>query len=143
MTLIKGTVASLATTLALCTTAAHAQTTLGELLDKGFKKMMKGEFTSILVGQKWSGLTANEVRFENIYKADGSLSGWWWGSQGGQGGLTGNWRMDDEGKICAFVSSTWDASTTCYYFFHSGDQYYTSLSDSDRDARVRVRTVKK
>jgi hypothetical protein len=135
-----------ATALTLNGTGVQAQSTLGDLQDMGFKKMAQNEFASTIVGRKLSGVNfhnANDIEFE--FKPNGSMSGTWDGTRAGfgQGSFSGVWRMDDGGKLCTDTRTSWGTNSQCAFFFRLGDQHYASLSESDRKAEIRKRTIMK
>ena len=59
----------------LTSTGALAQTTVGELLDLGGKKLSKEEVVTALSGVELSGPTKKGGIFHIDYRADGSYSG--------------------------------------------------------------------
>lgn len=139
---------SLALTLALFTTGAQAQSTLGELLDKGFKKMTKGEFVTAVSGAKISAVRADGVELEYGFNADGSIAGKWYSTRAmgdnlGQGTFSGTWSVDDDGKVCTITMSRGGQTNACGFWFRNGDEYYSSGSASDRDAAAGKRVFKK
>jgi hypothetical protein len=134
--------------MGLCSTAALAQNTLGELLDAGGKKLSKDEVKSALSGAHVSGLSTIGGTVDYDFKADGSYSGSGQGSRGLLWGLVGTWTVEDSGQLCteyrlAGRSGAGGKETYCHFYFIVSDQHYLSESESDRNARILKRTVKK
>lgn len=134
--------------LGLFATAASAQSTLGDILDKGFKMLSKAEFVAAVHNIKISSVRADGVELEYSFQPDGSFGGTWYSSTGmannmGQGNFSGTWSVEDDGKVCTSTMSRGGQTTTCGYWFRNGDQYYASSSATDRAAAAGVRTFKK
>lgn len=127
------------------TTAALAQSSLGELLDGGAKKLPKDTVKSTLSGAQVSGKSVTGASTEYVYKPDGSFSGNLQGSDGWRSGAIGTWNVDDGGKIC----SEWTLTTRgtrfkgCGFLYAKADEYYYVESDSDRSAPIFKRVIKK
>jgi hypothetical protein len=137
-------------TLLLASTAAWAQSTLGELLDAGGKKLSGAEVTTAVAGANMSGVNKTGNTFQADFKPDGSYGGSVQSARGRQktGGLTGTWKVDGEGRFCTeFTSSRGPTGHaeggTCVYLFKAGDTYFVSDSDTDRSAQVLKRTIAK
>jgi hypothetical protein len=128
---------------ALASAPVAAQSTLGELLDKGGKKLSKADFMATFNGATVSGVNANGARFQGTYKADGSYTGSFQSAQGTTGGMFGTWTLDDSGKVCVELTSSGSSGrgATCGYYYKAGDTLYFSGSDTDRGAPVFTRVV--
>ena len=129
--------------LSLSAGYANAQSTLGELLDKGAKKMSREEWQAQLP-VTYGGLDFTErVNFKFEYKADGKFSGNATGTHGqGTSGSVGTWTMDETGKQCIderLISwnMTWDE---CYFVYKLDAKYFSAQSDSDRSSKAMPRT---
>jgi hypothetical protein len=115
-----------------------AQSTVGELLDKGGKK---------LTGADYAAMTPLRTKYvwpqgggegDLVYLADGTLSGSEYQySSRSESPATGTWTADDEGKWCMKKHMTlWNSRTDrCWYTYQLGSEFYGSASD-DRAARV-------
>jgi hypothetical protein len=121
------------------TAAALAQSNIGELLDKGGKKVIKADFDALLplrVKYKWpQGGGDGDL----VYAADGTLQGTesHWRSRS-DSPTTGTWTFDDNGRWCIKKSLiAWNTTTDlCWYLFQAGDRYFMSQADIDRSARI-------
>ena len=120
--------------------STHAQENLGELLDKGAKKVSKDEWNALLpvnVSQIW--LSKNGA-IALTYKADASHSGnAHHFPSGTSSGVYGTWKVDENGKICIdekFSNSNWRPDGFCFFLFQLDGQPFISDSDSDRSARI-------
>lgn len=139
----------LAIALMLAASLAVAQSNLGELLDAGGRKLSGQEFKQELVGRPIAGPTASGANIEVIYIDNGRIIGAGFASVlgGATGGaatyaVEGSWTIDDSEKICTSIQLGKVFLPRCQFWFKSGEQYYLSDSDSDRQARVLRRTVK-
>jgi hypothetical protein len=133
-------------------THAFAQTRLGELLDAGAKPVSAEEFQREVVQQPLYGPLDSGVNVELVYTARGALEGA--GAPGRFGyvdetfELRGTWKIGNRDAVCAAVvleGPTIRANypPRCRFWFRLGDRYYVSDSDSDRQARVLVRSVRR
>ena len=131
-----------ATSLTSFVMAASAQSTVGELLDGGAKKMTKEQVTAYLAGYKLAGPTrSGEVLMNLDLKADGSFSGnVVQPVRAISSGTSGKWAVDDNGKTCAEGRLfAWNMNfKECFFSFQLGDVVYRTLSGSeDRLSAVR------
>ncbi len=134
--LTSGALAFLATMLA---TGANAQSNLGELLDKGGKKLLKADYIAL------APFRVKYVWFQGggegdlVYAANGTLTGseYHYPSRS-ESTAVGTWEVDDSGKWCIKKNlEAWNSKTdVCWYSFRLGDEYFGTLSDTDRNARV-------
>ena len=133
------------TLLALTSTAALAQNSLGDLLDGGAKKLSKEAVQSALSGAQVSGKSTTGADTEYEFKPGGSFSGNLQNSEGWRTGVVGTWSVDEGGKLC----SDWTLAKNskkfkgCGFLYAKADQYYYSESDSDRSAPIYKRVIKK
>jgi hypothetical protein len=127
------------------TTAALAQSSLGELLDGGAKKLPKDTVKSTLSGAQVSGKSVTGASTEYVYKPDGSFTGNLQNSEGWKSGAVGRWTVDDDGKICSEWTLTVNSKRLkgCGFLFSKADEYYYVESDSDRSAPIFKRVIKK
>jgi hypothetical protein len=134
--------------IALVSSYAAAQGSLGELLDAGGKKLSKTEIMAVLGGANLSGLSKTGGLFQADFKPDGTYAGTVQSAQGKSGGMFGTWIVDESGKVCTEFTTSLGAAgsskrSNCAYFYKSGDAYYVVESDTDRSALALSRTVKK
>jgi len=131
---------------------AVAQSTLGELLDTGAKKISADEFRQDVVQHPIVGPTPQGFRLELIYTSGGMIQGRSDtnpSTGGGTGGMNvlssidGVWNIDDSGRICtSMVIGRVFLPIRCEYWFKYRDDYFLAVSDSDPKAKVLRRTVK-
>lgn len=122
--------------------SAHAQSNVGELLEKGGQQVSKADWLALVpmrIEQQWPNRQGEE---ELSLSADGKISGKGYHySSRSESPATGSWRVEDDGKICAPKTFTaWNNSTNnCWYFFKLEDAYYgaPSLEPSARVGRVK------
>jgi hypothetical protein len=142
----KSTVLPVGFALVLWVPLAAAQSNLGELLDAGAKMLSAEEFRQELVQRVMVGRTpSGGGNLEIMYANNGVIQGL--GSQppfmNTPQPLSGEWKIDDSGKICTSMSIlTVNLPYRCQFWFKYAEQYFLSDSDSDRRARVLSRTVK-
>lgn len=124
--------------LALLQLPVWAQSNVGDLLDKGGKKLTKADYAAMVpfrVKYVWPDRGGEG---DLVYQADGTLSGLesHYVSRS-DSPATGVWTADEEGKWCIKKHMTaWNTRTdVCWYTFRLGDDFYGSRKD-DRDARV-------
>jgi hypothetical protein len=136
---------------ALCSGAAMAQSTLGELLDAKAEKLGKDDVQATIVGGTVSGPIPGNMNIEVVYKADGSYTGTYQNPSGGQGGgraggFFGKWTLSDDGKFCTEgVGGTGKAVGSCGFFFRLDGQLYIAYgsSDANRALAAYKRSVKR
>jgi len=130
------------------------QTTLGALLDAGAKPVTVAQFKDEVVQRLVGGPTPTGGKLEIMYTIDGRLQGT--GTQAMSSSMIppwapiqGDWSSDDQGRICTSMPlGTTSAGTTvilpkrCQHWFKLGSEYYFADSDTDRSAKVLVRTIK-
>ena len=133
--------------LGLVTIPAHAQSNLGELLDKGGRKLMREDYAALppfRVQYRWP---QGGGEGDLVYKADGTLVGTEYHSQTqSESTAIGTWTVDDNGRWCIKKTlAEWNSKTdVCWYSFRIGDEYFGGLSDSDRTSRVfKVKSTQK
>jgi hypothetical protein len=136
--------------------AALSQTTLGGLLDAGAERLTPQKFRDEVVQRMTAGPTPTGGMIELLYTQNGVVSG-----RGSSvtvtstlppwTGIDGEWRIDDQQRICTTLrfgsgggggNVTLVMPTRCQYWFKLGDKYYFADSDTDRSAKVLVRTIK-
>jgi len=130
---------------------AVAQTKLGELLDAGAKPLSPEEFKQELVQRVLVGPTATGLNLEIMYTTSGTVQG----LSVPAAQVNGEWTIDAVGRVCTAmrligptfgVAGGGSQGTTlparCQSWYRLADRYFLSDSDTDRQARVLVRTVK-
>ena len=132
---------------------ALAQATLGALLEAGAKPLSAAQFKEELVQRVIAGPTPTGGKLEVMYMTDGRMQGTGTSAATSSsvvpwGTVTGDWTADERDRICttlrfaAWASGSVVLPTRCQYWFKLGTQYYFADSDTDRSAKVLVRTIK-
>ena len=132
----------------LSSATASAQSTIGEVLDAGGKKLTKDEVVAAIVGGNVSGPTQSGGDLQIDFKADGTLAGNLVAAQGTRrnGGMYGKWTIDDSGKLCTDLTTSRNGTKqvqNCSFLFKVRDQYFVAFDNDDRATRVLPRTIKK
>ena len=145
---------SFALALLLGSAAAFAQSTLGELLDAGAKRLTAEEFRQEVVQRTIVGPSPTGGSVELVYTASGIVTGsgtapYQQATLPLQTQIDGEWSFDDKERICTVVSILGygrrggNLPPRCQYWFRLGDAYFFADSDADRYAKVLRRTVRK
>ena len=131
---------------------AVAQNKLGELLDAGAKKLSPGEFKQEIVQRVIVGPSTTGGILEIMYVDNGLVQGvgthpFATGNIGNPfTPINGEWKIDDSGKICTSMQIGVLGGVIlpfrCQSWFKYKNQYFLADSDTDRSARVLVRTIK-
>ena len=141
---------SLIVVLVFANSHAFAQSALGALLDAGAQKLTVEEFKAELMQRSLVGPTGTGISVEVMYTSAGRISGTSVTAFRGPGAtLDGEWKADDEGRICAIMQieisrgpQVNQLAPRCQFWFKLGDTYYLSDSDSDRYAKILPRKLK-
>jgi hypothetical protein len=122
--------------------SASGQSTLGEILDKGAKKLFRPEFVALLPASVSGVWLDGNGEASVVYEADGTFSGMarHYGSNTTSGSF-GTWNMNETGIVCIVEQLPgWRTShKECQFRFLLGDDLYYSPSDSDRNAKALLR----
>ena len=133
-------------TLAISVTPVGAQqpATVGDLIDKGGKKIAKDELSALLKGATVSGVQEGSgAKFSNTLNPDGSVKGTAVRTGGDTFELTGKWSVNDKGQLCSDLTPGWGRHfDSCSFFFTLGNAYYASQSD-ERTGAILLREIKK
>jgi len=126
---------------------AQEPANLGELLDKGGKRLDAAELRALLTDATVSGMTlrpGSRIGFEVTYASDGKSSGRLWGLPvDAAPGTSGAWTIDEQGQFCTnTVTMAFGTTSACTYFYRLNDAYYAAASN-ERSAFVRTRTIKR
>lgn len=126
---------------------AQEPANLGELLDKGAKRLDAAELKALLTGATVSGMTlrpGSRIGFEVTYASDGKSSGRLWGLHvDAAPGMSGTWTIDEQGQLCTnTVTMAFGTTSACIHFYRLNDAYYAAASN-ERSAFVRTRTIKR
>jgi hypothetical protein len=104
---------------------AQQPATVGDLLDKGGKKLTKDELAKLVTGATISGIAPSSPNWksQHTYKDDGSLSGHAFRFSGGMGtvGVWGKWSINEKGQFCIDIRNTAQQRfENCYFSLLSG-----------------------
>lgn len=150
----------LLTAAAVSAAPAFAQDTLGALLDANAAKISASQFERDLVQRALIGPTQTGGRLEVIYTGSGQIEGTGTMRPGTESStnsvlIQGRWTNDGAGRICTSLSFSPQVGGNvnagigkgslpprCQYWFKLGDKYFLADSDTDRSAKVLVRTIK-
>jgi hypothetical protein len=133
---------------------AEAQDNLGQLLDAGGKLLSLEEFKQELVQRILVGPTPGGGTIEIMYTNGGMIEGI--GTAPGsvsyypaRSPYNGAWTSGDNDTVCStmqIMASGGNVAVTlprrCQFWFRIGERYYLSDSNTDRSAKVLVRTIK-
>ena len=127
---------------------AQQPATVGELLDKGAKKLGSEELTKLLSGSDVSGACLSSPRFtcEVTYKKDGTLEGVVPGARNDSGSTVrfwGKWSANERGELCVDTQSNFGApSQSCTHYFEFGGKYYHAIN-GDKAAPAYLREIRR
>ncbi len=135
--------------------SAFAQQPAEDLSGKGARKLPSEELQQLLSGANTSSVFSNGNQYTMEYKADGSLAGYQY-SRGGTGGMasrgetwgiTGSWKVTDEGRVCREYKAITSRSTTdnknCLYVLRLEDGRLMYSGSGDVSGRATVFEIKK
>ena len=126
----------------------HAQqpATVGELIDKGGKKLGSEELTNLISGSEVRGVSAAfpTTTFDVVYKRNGTLEGALIGLRADGRNLQywGKWSVNDRSELCTEVQSVAGPNRACVLYFELGGKYYQAGKD-DKSAPVYLREIKR
>jgi hypothetical protein len=133
---------------------AAAQSTLGQLLDAGARKLSAAEFQAELVQRVIVGPTAQGGSLEIIYTTRGIVSGTAEPklklNKDQTSPITGTWTIGEQEAICAQmrlvgprgVNVSVTLPNRCEFWFKLGGQYFLADTDWDRSSAVLNRALK-
>jgi hypothetical protein len=117
---------------------------VGDLLDKGGKKLTKEDLATLVPGAMFKGTAPSSPTWnaEQIYKNDGSLSGTAYRKIGaGTTGLSGKWSLSDQGQLCTDVTNGFGQRfQRCDFFYSLGNSFFLAPTD-DRMGDLIERSV--
>lgn len=130
----------------LVAAGAYAQSTVGELLEKGGKQRTKEEFLSSMPFQlkwEWPNRQGEE---ELVLYPDGKITGSGYHFQTRTTSpAEGTWKLEDDGKLCASKTfSAWNRSTSaCWYSFVLDNVAFASLNSEPGSKLIKVSSIAK
>ena len=122
--------------------AAHAQSTLAELLEKGAQKLATTAEVQALGDLRVVRIAADADAYMNM-RADGVVIGMVHNKEGhGSSEALGSWKMDDTGQRCVDVAlPAFNMNTRqCGYTYRLGKDIFFAPSDSDPRVPVTAYT---
>lgn len=135
---------------------ARPAANLGELLDAGGKLLASDDFRIQVVQRLLVGATPQGAMMELMYTPSGIVQGVAGGGADanrarGTSGVSGEWKIDDKHRVCTTMTigaglragyAPITVPLQCQFWFRLGDKFYLADSDSDRSAKLLVRTLK-
>lgn len=124
--------AGLALAASLFGIAAHAEDTVGGILDGGGAALSADDFKAQFTGKSITGKHSKGT-YRHEFLTDGTLAGSVSGPQG-TAPISGTWTVDDKGRVCldyVYGVRKYPAKS-CDYYFKSGDQYWEARSVTDK-----------
>lgn len=129
------------------TAGAQEFANLGELLDKGGKRLDAVELEALVTGATSSGTTlrpGSTVETEVTFGADGKATGRLYGPQFhalADPDMRGTWRISEQQLCTEMFARAFGQLKTCVGYYILNNVYYAAASE-DRGAIVRSRKVK-
>lgn len=118
--------------------------TLGEMLDRGAKRLSPAEMRSLIAGATISGVQGGnfpDVTYTNVYSSDGAVAGNAWKSKVWFTKIKGTWSVNDSGQLCVdLMNDRQEKVAGCQSLYVLEGRYYATRSDA-RDAEANWRTL--
>jgi hypothetical protein len=132
--------------LVISSSYAQQKMTLGDLLDRGGRKLAAEEVKALFAGTTVTGVQGGnfpDVTFENVFAADGSVTGNAWKSGTWFSKIKGKWSIDRSGQLCTdLLNDRQEKIGTCQAYYALGSDYYTARGDA-RSSEVNQRKFKR
>jgi len=123
-------------------TYAQQPSTVGDILDRGGKRLTKDEVQRLYSGSTVSGTQGGDnpdTTFKNTYSANGSVNGDAWRKGTWFTKISGTWSTNDSGQFCSDLTNSQGGKITgCSYYFLLAGRYYSART-VDRSAPVNKR----
>jgi hypothetical protein len=123
-------------------TYAQQPSTVGDILDKGGKRLTKEEVQRLYSGATVSGVQGAdhpETTFKNTYSTSGSVTGDAWRNGTWFSKISGSWSANDSGQLCSDLTTSQGGKIAgCAYYFSLGGHYYSARA-VDRSTPVNER----
>jgi hypothetical protein len=117
---------------------------VGDLFDKGGKKLTKEDLATLVPGATIKGTAPSSPTWnaEQIYKNDGFLTGTAYRKIGaGTTGISGKWSVSDQGQLCTDITNGYGQRfQRCDFYYVLGTSYYLAPTD-DRMADLLERNI--
>lgn len=129
------------------TAAAQEPANLGELLDKGGKRLDAAEIKVLLTGATSKGLSfSGQLEFNSTYAPDGKLNSRAYGMHPEVNpNFFGTWMVNDKGQLCFDVTPNdprLKPAKGCSHWYGLNNAYYTAPTE-ERGAVVRLRKIER
>jgi hypothetical protein len=127
-------------------TSALAQTTVGELLEKGGMQTTKAEIIALMPMKTQSKWPNGQGEEELFFSVDGKITGSGYHFQSRTNSpVEGAWTVDESGKFCVPKRFTgWGSSTNlCWYAFRLGENYFGALKTDSDSKLFKINSVSK
>ena len=126
---------------------AQEPSNLGELLDKGAKRLDAAELKALISGSTSKGTTyGGRLDMETSYAADGSAAGRFWGGHPEMPPFyKGTWSVNEQGQLCIdYLANERSIGRMkgCGWWYSLNNVYYIAASE-DRSAVVRTRKIQR
>lgn len=124
--------------LATATPLAQAQSTVGELLDKGGSKLLKADYDALMPARVQYRWPNGQGEGDLVMTADGKITGTEYHfSSRSDSPAVGTWTVAEDGKVCTPKEmKAWGRRTDlCWYTFRMGSDSFMSAT-SDRDGKL-------
>jgi hypothetical protein len=126
--------------------SAQGVANLGELLDKGAKRLDAAEMKALIPGATTKGATiGGRLDMETTFAAEGTAAGRFWGGHAEMPPLyNGTWNINDQGQLCIdFMAAERSIGRMkgCGWWYSLNGVYYIAGGSEDRGAVVRSRKV--
>jgi hypothetical protein len=116
--------------------------TVGDVVDKGGKKLTKEEVRKLFSGATVSGFQGGNfpnTRFRNQISPNGSVSGDAWHGDVWFTKISGTWSVNDAGQFCNDLRNDQGGKITgCSFYYSIGDRFYAAAG-ADRSIPVNAR----
>lgn len=119
--------------------ASGSPSTLGDLQDRGAKRLDAEELRKLVTGAEVTGGVTAGGRYSMRNDADGRFTGTFTSSGGSNDRIWGRWRIDDSGRLCG-TNEAARMSEICSQYYVLDGTYY-STSGEGRSAPVAVRRI--
>ena len=132
-------ITTLMATMALSLAAnSNAQSTVGELLEKGGKQLSKGDLLDMMPMRYQGKWPNNQGEEELFFSEDGKISGT--GSHYASrtdSPASGQWKVEDDGKFCTPKTWTaWNSSTNLCWYIYKLDDTLFGTQKTDASSRL-------
>jgi hypothetical protein len=120
--------------------------TVGDVMDKGGRKLTKEEVQKLFSGATVSGFQGGKfpnTRFRNQTSPNGSVSGDAWHGDVWFTKISGTWSVNDAGQFCQDLRNDQGYKIMgCFFYYSIGDRFYAAAGTERSmpvDARQFVR----